>query len=200
MVELLLGASLGLAAGLAPGPLLGLVVTGALQRGLGAGLRIAAAPLLTDAPIIALTLLLLSSLPARAVAVLAVAGGAYVVLLGVTTVRQAGTPDPPAGRRTDLIRGALVNLLSPHPWLFWLGAGGPLLLTAWRRTPSRGLAFLVGFYALLVGSKAVIAAVTAASRHRLGTPARRRLVVLAGVLLVLLGAALVLRYAGGLLG
>jgi len=46
-----MGLGLGLAAGASPGPLLTLVVSSTLARGFGAGLRVALAPVLTDAPI-----------------------------------------------------------------------------------------------------------------------------------------------------
>ena len=34
----------------------------------------------------------------------------------------------PVTRTADLRRSALVNALSPHPWLFWITVGGPLLV------------------------------------------------------------------------
>ena len=55
-----IGIGLGLAAGISPGPLLTLVISTTLERGFRAGTRIAIAPLITDAPIIVVTLLILS--------------------------------------------------------------------------------------------------------------------------------------------
>ena len=59
----LLGFSLGLSAGLAPGPLLALVIQRSLHGGLTSGLRVALAPLITDLPIVILALLLVGRLP-----------------------------------------------------------------------------------------------------------------------------------------
>ena len=59
----LLGLSLGLGAGLAPGPLLALVIRSSLQDGIAAGVRVAFSPLLTDVPIIVVAVLLAASLP-----------------------------------------------------------------------------------------------------------------------------------------
>ena len=56
---LLLGAALGLGAGLSPGPLTTLVIATTLRDGLRGGLQIALAPLLTDVPIIALCIAML---------------------------------------------------------------------------------------------------------------------------------------------
>ena len=52
MEDLVVALTLGLAAGVSPGPLLALVVSATLERGFGAGLRVASAPLVTDLPII----------------------------------------------------------------------------------------------------------------------------------------------------
>ena len=49
------GLVLGLSGGLVPGPLLTLVASETLRHGAAAGIRVALAPLLTDAPIILAT-------------------------------------------------------------------------------------------------------------------------------------------------
>ncbi|MGB2681816.1 MAG: LysE family translocator, partial [Candidatus Competibacter sp.] len=56
------GLMLGLSGGLSPGPLLALVASESLRHGVGAGIKIALAPLLTDLPIILATLLVLEPL------------------------------------------------------------------------------------------------------------------------------------------
>ena len=56
--------ALGFGAGISPGPLLTLVLTSTLQRGFGAGLRVALAPLLTDAPIVILAVAVVGSIQA----------------------------------------------------------------------------------------------------------------------------------------
>ena len=195
MAELLLGIGIGFGAGVSPGPLLTLVLTTTLQRGFGAGVRVACSPLLTDGPIILLVVLVVGSLPAAVATALALGGGLFVIYLGAETVRGAAGATLAAGGaappRHDLWRGALVNALSPHPWLFWLAVGGPILVGAWERTPPRAAAFLVGFYGLLVGSKVALAWAAALGR-RLTDRWYRRLLAGAGALLVLAGALLVL--------
>ena len=52
------GAFLGLSCGLAPGPLLALLLAQTLRHGPGEGCKVALAPLFTDAPIIVATLVL----------------------------------------------------------------------------------------------------------------------------------------------
>ena len=89
MSELLLGISLGFAAGISPGPLSALVVTTALQRGVWAGVRVAIAPLLTDLPVVALSVLAVGAFPAGGLSYLAAAGGVFVIFLGLDTYRKA---------------------------------------------------------------------------------------------------------------
>lgn len=76
------GAILGLSAGLAPGPLLALVITQTLKHSVKEGMRVALAPLVTDAPIIILSLLLLSELKEsnRLLGLISLIGGVYVVV------------------------------------------------------------------------------------------------------------------------
>ena len=58
---LTVGILLGLSAGIAPGPLLTLVVSETLSGGVGAGVRVALSPLLSDLPIILFAVFLLAS-------------------------------------------------------------------------------------------------------------------------------------------
>ena len=90
----LLGTGLGLAAGLSPGPLLTLLVAVSIERGFHAGLRVAMAPLLTDAPIVALALFLLKDLPEAFLGGLTFLGGLFVAYLGVQGMRRGDSAPP----------------------------------------------------------------------------------------------------------
>lgn len=196
MTEFLLGLGLGLGAGISPGPLQTLVVTSTLRGGFGAGVRVAIAPLLTDAPIIALTVAVISTIPESTVRAIAVAGGLMLVAMGaweIVKARGNAAAESESARSDDILRGVLVNGLSPHPWLFWIGVGAPVLVTAWRVSPGRAVAYLVGFYLTIIGAKIAIAAVVAAGRQRLSTEWRYRLLVGGGAVLVIFGVLLVLR-------
>lgn len=194
---LVLGLGLGLAAGASPGPLMTLVVAATLRRGLGAGARVAVAPLVTDLPIIVLCVTVLASLPAGMLTGLTTAGALLVAWLGVRTLaesRRAATPGAvpagPAPGRRDLWEGVLVNFLSPHPWLFWIAVGGPILLRAWQVSPPGGVAFVTAFYAVLVGSKLVLAWLVAHGRERLASHWQRRVLAACGLLLLVFAGLL----------
>jgi len=191
---LVLGLSLGLGAGVSPGPMLVLVIRSSLERGFRAGLRVALAPLASDAPIVLICLLVVSRLPASFLATLAVLGGLFLVYLGAETAlkaRHAKTPgQEPAPDSGDFFRAVTANLLNPHPWLFWATVGAPLIVEAWLRNPAEAAAFAVGFYGFLVGSKIGIAWLIAQSRGRLTGGWYRVILMLCGVLLAVVGIIL----------
>lgn len=201
MAALLSGASLGFAAGISPGPLTALVVTRTLERGLGSGLRVAIAPLLSDAPIVLVSLLLFSILPPMLELGLTIVGALFLFYLAIETIRSArhatltALADTQVEIRADIWRGMLVNLLNPHPWLFWISVGGPTLTHMWDAGPVQGLGFLTGFYGLLVGSKVMLAFVIAHGRRYLTDEWYRRILVASGVLLIAFGALLLWRVA-----
>ena len=195
MNELLLGISLGFGAGIAPGPLLALVMTTTLQRGLLAGIRVALSPLVTDAPIILLCLLVLNSLPPSFHGIISFIGGLFVIYLGIDGLREARhatleiktTND--SGAR-DLLRGAMVNALSPHPWIFWLGVGAIKVVDAWKKSSANAFAFLFGFFLLLIGCKVLIASGLAFGRRWLTLPVYRGLLTVGGLALLVAGGFL----------
>ena len=196
-----MGLGLGLAAGASPGPLLTLVVSSTLARGFGAGLRVALAPVLTDAPIIVLAILVLQGLPSSWLVWIGALGGCVVIYLGVGTLRSPIQDRQPEqedrGSALDLWRGAVVNLLNPHPWIFWTTVQGPMLVRGWRRDPVTAIAFVVVFYMAIVGSKIAIAWLVARGRHALTDRWYRGLLMGCGVLLTGMGLWLVLQAISG---
>ena len=196
MDSFLLGLSLGLGAGIAPGPLLALVIRTTLQDGVAAGIRMALSPLLTDAPIILLAVVLAASLPEAALGVLGIAGGAFVIWLGVEALRESPAPaEAAAGAaapQRDLLRGALTNALSPHPWVFWITVGAPILA---QGDATDAVLFLAAFYLLLISTKVALALTVGAGRDRL-MQGRGYVVLLRASALLLLATGTVLAVEG----
>ena len=191
MEALLVGLGLGAAAGVSPGPLLVLVVTSAIRGGWVAGVLASCAPLVTDVVVVALTVLVLDALPGAALAGIALVGAAFVLWTGVRTVVESRTATlvppgtvPPGAVARALGQAAVVNLLSPHPWVFWATVMGPLSVATWREGRGDAVALVVGFYVTIVGTKALIGILVGRSRHRLDDRAYRRALAVAGVLLV----------------
>jgi len=190
MAYAFLGLSLGLSAGLAPGPLLALVIQRSMQGGLASGLRIAVAPLLTDLPIVVLSFLLVGRLPEAGLDIMLGIGGLFVLWLGINAYRHAGDgidTTAPTSARQDFLHGALINFLNPHPYLFWVAVGAPTVVRAWRSEPWLTVVFIVSFYALLIGSKVTFAFVFSRAR---ALPQRQytRMIRFSSLLLLVAGA------------
>lgn len=195
MDALIFGLSIGFVSGISPGPLMTLVLTSTLERGFKAGVLTAIAPLLTDAPIILLSFLVLRQVPESFLTLVTLAGGLFIIWLGFLTIRSArqaqGIEEAEEAGGRDLWRGALVNFLNPHPWLFWMTVGVPFLIKSWNEAVWQAVVFVAGLYGLLVGSKIVVAWATARGRRFLNSLWYRRLLVGCGALLVGLGGVLV---------
>jgi len=96
-----IGVSLGIGAGVTPGPLIGLVITETLRKGWRAGVSVALAPLAGDVFVIACCLILLAQLPSIVFAMLSVGGGLYVLFLGWETLQTLPTTTVPTAAHAE---------------------------------------------------------------------------------------------------
>ena len=192
------GVLLGLSAGLSPGPMLALVLAQTLRHGSREGCKIALTPLVTDPPIILVTLTLASKLAElrQLLGIVSIAGGAFVLYLAWESFRPARQEaEAPAEQPRSWVKGIVTNLLNPHPWIFWLTVGAAILAKAIAQGWPIAAAFLFGFYLLLVGSKVMVALLAERSRNLLaGRPYR----VVMRVLAVLLALFALLLFREGL--
>jgi len=164
------GLALGLAAGVAPGPLSALVVSQTLNFGVREGVKVAAAPLVTDLPIILLAVLVGNTLASRPLplGILSLAGAGYICFLGWESIRiKPADQKSSATIANSISKGILTNLLNPHPYLFWITVGTPLLLKTWAGGAWGAMLWLIGFYLMLVGSKIGISLLVGYSRRLL---------------------------------
>jgi len=162
-----LGTVLGLSAGFAPGPLLTLVISETLQHGLRSGIRVAIAPIITDLPIIGLTMYLASRMAQfhQILGVISLLGGCLLLYMGYQGMRTRGVKlNLKQQRAGSLGKGILANALSPHPYLFWLSVGAPIITQAMEVGTSSAILFLISFYLLLVGSKTLLSLMVARSK------------------------------------
>ena len=157
---LTIGAVLGLSAGFAPGPLLTLVISETLQHDIKSGVKVALAPIITDLPIIILTLFVLSKLTSfhNILGVISLVGGFFILFMSYESIRTKGVElNLRKVEPRSLIKGVLANALSPNPYLFWFTVGAPIMAKAISLNISAFLVFIISFYTFLVGSKIVLA-------------------------------------------
>jgi threonine/homoserine/homoserine lactone efflux protein len=151
---LIQGIVLGFSAGISPGPLQAYFLGQSLQNGWRKTLPAAFAPLLSDGPIVAIVLLLLTLTGESVLAWLQLVGGFFIFYLGYgayQTFRTPPDPDPgtPSGKQA-LRSTVLLNMLSPNPYIFWGTVLGPTVLSLWRSAPGQAVAYISGFYVTLV--------------------------------------------------
>lgn len=187
------GILLGFAAGLAPGPLLALTISQSLTYGVIEGIKVALAPLLTDIPIILTALWLLLCFQSVDVVLggVSLLGGLYVFYLAVENFRakpMSGAVIQTAPR--SLMKAVIVNALNPHPYLFWMTVGGPMMLRHGRQSLTPAAIFLLSFYLCLVGSKVLLSVITGRFREFISSRHYLHLVKLLGVALCIFAARL----------
>lgn len=150
------GFVLGLTAGVAPGPLLALVVSQTLTYGMKEGITVALAPLMTDLPIILLCFFIGAPLASNPLplGLLSLAGAVYICYLAWKQLTM-GRIETVSSRdaANSLRKGILTNLLNPHPYMFWIAVGVPFILKTWAAGPWVAVLWLSMFYLMLVGSK-----------------------------------------------
>lgn len=150
------GLTLGFAAGAQPGPFQTYLISQTLSQGWRRVWIAAFAPLVSDGPIVALVLLALSQVPDWFQRVLQIVGGLFVLYLawGAFKAWRNFNPESETTHQTgprSLLRAALMNALSPGPYLFWSLVIGPLIVTAWRENPSNALSIVLAFYFAMIG-------------------------------------------------
>lgn len=162
------GIVLGVSAGFSPGPFMTLVVTHSLEFGVREGIKVALAPLITDAPIILLAAFVLSRLAASHILLggISLAGSLFLAYLAYESFRTTGLDtEAMSVKPQSLRRGVMVNFLNPHPYLFWMTVGMPIIMKGWAESPINPVLFLGGFYLCLIGAKTVVAVSVGGSRN-----------------------------------
>lgn len=187
---ILQGIGYGLAAAAQPGPFQTYLISQTLTKGWKRTLPAALAPLISDGPILALCLLVLSQVPPWLQRFLYIAGGLFVLYLAYGAYKTWKNFDPTISLETEtqhnLLKAALINLLNPNPYIFWSLVTGPILVTGWREAPIYGLGFLAGFYVtMILGFSTVI--VVFGSTRQMGPKVNRALLGVSAIALFCFG-------------
>ncbi|MCP4420990.1 MAG: LysE family transporter [Chloroflexi bacterium] len=151
------GLLLGSAASAQPGPFQAYLISQSLKNGPRRTLVAATAPLISDGPIVALVLFVLTQTPDWLLSGLRLVGGFFLLYLAysayrsTTLVQKTAVTNPSSETKQSIWQAALMNMLSPNAYIFWSTIAGPIFLQGWRQSPGNGLSFLLGFYGSLIG-------------------------------------------------
>lgn len=191
------GVLLGLTSGLSPGPLLTLVLTQTIRHNRAEGIKVALSPLITDLPIILITVLILGRLAQFDIflAIISFIGAIFLGYLGVESLRirelNFDVKDPKSG---SLKKGIIANFLNPSPYLFWATVGTPLMFKAYKTDLLTSIFFMASFYVFLIGSKIVVTFLVDRSKQFINQ--RINLVLMRSLGVALLIFSLILLYDG----
>jgi threonine/homoserine/homoserine lactone efflux protein len=162
------GVALGLYAGFSPGPLLTLIIAQTIRHGPKEGVKVAFAPIITDFPIILISTFLLVYLSNYKwiLGIVSILGGVFLVYLAYTSIKTRGVEvNMDEEMPYSFMKGAIVNALSPHPYVFWITIGAPTIIKGLAESYLATVLFGGSFFGCLIGSKVLLAVITGKSRH-----------------------------------
>jgi threonine/homoserine/homoserine lactone efflux protein len=169
MIDLIIaGILLGIYAGLSPGPMLLLVVSQTIKHDFKEGLKVAFAPLISDIPIIIISLIIISFLEGykSILGIISILGGVYLVYLAYESFKfKPLKVDVVVRNPKSLRKGVTLNLVNPSPYIFWITIGSPIIIPAYMINPVAPFEFIISFYIFLVGAKICVAYITGKSRE-----------------------------------
>ena len=173
--------------GLIPGPLLTLVISESIKHGTKAGIKVAASPLITDLPIILVTILIMSRLANTdyILGTIAFGGSIFLIYLAFESFSFRGAIADTNIPDNLLKKGIIANLLNPSPYVFWFTIGAPTIIKAFSESFINAALFLVVFYSVLVGSKIVIAVIAGKAKYFLSSRYYLYLIRALGIILFL---------------
>ena len=187
---ILQGLTLGFAAGAQPGPFQTYLITQSLANGWRKTIIAAFAPLVSDGPIILITLLVLKQMPASLQRGLYIAGGIFILYLAWSSFKQWRAFDENAEEEAQskqgLWKAAVMNLVSPGPYIFWSLVSGPIFLKGLRESTSNGVAFMAAFYGTMILLNAALIVVIGLA-SQIGERIQRGMLFLASIALSLFG-------------
>ena len=169
---LLTGVIFGLSAGLSPGPLLTLVISETLHHNTKEGIKVAIAPLITDIPIVLITIFFVSRLFSVDIVlgIISILGAVFIFYLGFESLLFRGLDiKEELEKPQSMKKGIIANFLNPHPYIFWLSIGAPTIIKAHQVNALFPVLYLVGFYCCLIGAKIILAVFVGKSKHLLSS-------------------------------
>ena len=157
---LIVGSLLGFSSGISPGPLLTLVLTQTIKHNKTEGIKVAISPLITDLPIILLSVLVFSTLSHFSVILASISfiGAIFLAYLGIESIKTKELNiEIEDSKSESIMMGIITNLMSPNPYLFWATVGTPYIFKALEINVLTVTIFFLSFYFFLIGSKIGIA-------------------------------------------
>ncbi len=189
------GSALGITAGAAPGPLQTYLISETLSGGWRRSLPLIFVPVLSDTPVVILTIFVLGQMPDIVLRVISLVGGIFVFYLAWTLWKQwrITSQEVELNGQTShrsFLKAVAMNLLNPNPYIFWTFVSGPLLLEAFDISWTHAIAFLTGFYGIFMGTMVILIALFHQTR-KFGPRVVRIFQLISILILVVFGGILI---------
>ena len=156
-MEIMIAAvTLGITAGLKPGPLSIYVIHQTLLHGARSGLLASLAPFVSDGPIILGSFLLVNSFKHfdLFITIISLLGALYIAFIAVRLLISTPLTQQPGAAPSSFLTAVKINLLNPAPYLFWSTVGGTYLV---QNDLADATVFAVMFLATLGMTKFIMA-------------------------------------------
>jgi threonine/homoserine/homoserine lactone efflux protein len=196
---LAIGLSLGITAGLSPGPLMALVISETLRKGRMQGIKVSFAPLFTDIPLIMLIMLVLKHIKniEFLLGIISAVGSIFLFYLGYRDFKSDNLKFQTGNMESNSFRkGILTNLLNPHPYVFWLFVGVPFMI---KGNSVERVAFVTSFLSGIVGSKICLTLIAEKSKSFIENKYYVMMIKSLGLILIFFGLILLKNAAGYLI-
>lgn len=164
---LTLGFVFGLSAGISPGPFLTLIINQTIKHNITEGAKVAIAPVITDIPIMLVSVFILSKLSNVNIflSFISLAGAIFLTYLGMESLKTSGIEiNSMKTSPRSLQKGIITNALNPHPYIFFFTVGGPLIIKAYKINPYAPIVFFGSFTTTLIVTEIMLAFVVGRSR------------------------------------
>jgi threonine/homoserine/homoserine lactone efflux protein len=189
--SLIPGITYGFAAAVTPGPLSMYLISQSISAGWRRALPVAFSPLISDGPVALLVLAVLSQVPSNVVQYLRIPGGLFIFYLAFGAWKtwrgfDSGIADPAPSGSSNLWKSTIVNWLNPNMYLGWSIILGPIVLSAWHKSPAIGIGLLLGFYVTMIVTMIGMIILFAAA-GTFGPKVRKSLIGLSSIGLAFLG-------------
>ena len=146
---LISGLTLGIIAGISPGPILILLITETIKYDKKAGIKIAFVPFISDLPIVLFSFFVIYSLSNSKLilAILSFLGAVFLIYLAIENIKiKSISINSGKGEIDGLVKAIIANFLSPHPYLFWILVGAPITIKAYQNGIAPAISFILSFY------------------------------------------------------
>ncbi|HHO56695.1 MAG TPA: hypothetical protein ENK21_09925 [Trueperaceae bacterium] len=155
---LLQGLGLGFSAAVMPGSFQTYLISESLLKGYKKALPLAFVPILSDLPIIIITMLVLNQAADWFLNLLQIVGGIFIIYLSFLAYKSSKNDSEiqSSEQKLNILKAITINFLNPNVWLYWSTIGATLLISNWQNQKIIAILFLLSFYGAMVLSNVLM--------------------------------------------